>query len=189
MQVMWYRTFDATKSWQSKNSHYYFLCPFINSFITSFQYTSLLERQCTNVSDFFMFRVFRIWNTRSPATEKISFPAELCHIWSCYFAKYFRCYWNSISFTLRFISLVIVFWHARWTLMVTPFFPLSDKHICNLSFWIKLRYWINLLSPLANTDSFSCPDFGPWHLMQKFSLKIYYFGYCCCHPWLNKCKF
>ena len=85
--------------------------PIYISLITIFQYT-LPERKCTNVSDFFTFRIFRIWNTRRFAIETISFPAELCHISSCYSANFFLEVVRTVS-PLRFISLVIVVWHTR----------------------------------------------------------------------------
>lgn len=90
------------------NSHSYFLCPFINCLIKSFQYVSFDHKfswkaKCKRFQ-FFTFKMFRIWNTRRSATETMSFPVELCHIWSCYSPNFFTCYLNSISFTLYFIG-------------------------------------------------------------------------------------
>ena len=137
--------------------------------ITSFQYT-LLERQGPNVSDFFTFRMFRHWNTRRSSTGKWVF--QLNSVTSDPLTlRIFLDIVKTVS-PLRFILLVIVFWHARWNLTVTPFFSLSDKYSCNLSSWIKSLYWISL-------SSSSCLGFRSLNSHQRHC----YLGYCFCHPW------
>ena len=110
--------------------------------------------------------------TRRSTIETMSSSAELCHIWS------------TVS-PWRFISLRIVFWHARWVLTVTPFFSLSDKYSCNLSSWINSLCWINLWSPLVTT-AFLVLILDPDTWCKNSDQRYCYFGYCYCHPWSNK---
>ena len=59
----------------------------------SFLLTLSIYHFFDHVSEFFTFRMFRIWNIRRFA-EIMSLPAKFCHIWLSYSVYLIRCCWS-----------------------------------------------------------------------------------------------